>query len=226
MNKSEVKKKKPTRTIDPGESGDPVITEDDFAQKDQTSSSHENAEQETDAQNSDPVMLLQNKVNQLEDSLLRAKADFQNLQRRTAIEKSEAIQYANAEIMKSLLTIIDDFNRSFEAMDTSNQKDDSDTSGFRLIYENFIKALSQHGLVMIDALHKPFDPAIHEALLQQPCDEHPPGTVIEELARGYRLHARVIRPSRVIVSKAVESQNEDQAKSDPVDNETQPTPQE
>lgn len=195
-----MKKKKPTGTIDQDESGDAVITEDDSVDKDQTSSSNENVEQETD-----PVVLLQNKVNHLEDNLLRAKADFQNLQRRSAIEKSEAIQYANADIMKSLLTIIDDFNRSFEVMDSSDQKEDSDTSGFRLIYENFIKALSQHGLMMIDALHKPFDPSIHEALLQQPSDEHPPGTVIEELTRGYRLHDRVIRPSRVIVSKAVES---------------------
>lgn len=218
-----MKKKKPTKTIDPNDS---IIIEDDSQDSDQTSSSIEIVEQETDPQNSDPVVLLQNKVNQLEDSLLRAKADFQNLQRRTTIEKSEAIQYANAEIMKSLLTIIDDFNRSFEAMESSDKKDVPDTSGFRLIYENFIRALSQHGLVTIDALHKPFDPTIHEALLQQPSNEHPPGTVIEELASGYRLRDRVIRPSRVIVSKAEESQNEDQSNSDSPDSETQTTPQE
>lgn len=218
-----MKKKKPTKTIDPNDS---VIIEDDSQDSDQASSSIEIVEQETDPQNSDPVVLLQNKVNQLEDSLLRAKADFQNLQRRTTIEKSEAIQFANAEIMKSLLTIIDDFNRSFEAMESSDKKDVSDTSGFRLIYENFIGALSQHGLVTIDALHKPFDPTIHEALLQQPSNEYPPGTVIEELASGYRLRDRVIRPSRVIVSKTEESQNEDQSNSDSPDSETQTTPQE
>jgi len=218
LSKSEVKKKKPTKTIDPNNS---VITEDDSDDKSPTSSSNENVDSEND-----PVVLLQNKVNHLEDNLLRAKADFQNLQRRTSIEKSEAIQYANVDLMKSLLTIIDDFNRSFEAMDSSDNKEDSDASGFRLIYENFIKALSQHGLVIIDALHKPFDPSIHDALLQQPSHEHPPGTVIEELARGYRLYDRVIRPSRIIVSKTVESQNENQSNSNPPDSETQTTPQE
>lgn len=147
---------------------------------------------------------LQQTAERLEDALLRSKADFQNFQRRSTIEKSEAIQYANVELMKSLLPVMDDFERSFQAAESA-ESSDADTQGFRMIYENFMNALSRFGLQPIDALHQTFDPAIHEALLQQPCDEHPPGTVIEEVARGYRLRDRVVRPARVIVSKAVES---------------------
>lgn len=147
---------------------------------------------------------LQQKAERLEDALLRSKADFQNFQRRSTIEKSEAIQYANVELMKSLLPVMDDFERSFQSAESA-ESSDADTQGFRMIYENFMNALSRFGLQPIDALHQTFDPAIHEALLQQPCDEHPPGTVIEEVARGYRLRNRVVRPARVIVSKAVES---------------------
>jgi len=146
----------------------------------------------------------QQKVERLEDALLRSKADFQNFQRRSTIEKSEAIIYANVDLMKSLLHVMDDFERSFQAAESAGS-DESHTQGFRLIYENFLKALQQFGLQPIDALYQPFDPAIHEALLQQPCDEHPPSTVIEEVARGYKLRDRVVRPARVIVSKAVES---------------------
>ena len=144
---------------------------------------------------------LRGKVAELEDRLLRAKADFQNLQRRTAIERSEAIRYANAELMKSLVGVLDDFERSLaagvEATDVASVLD-----GERLIHENFRKALVDHGLELIRALHEPFDPSIHEALMQRPSDDHPPGTVLEEVAKGYRLRDRVLRPTRVIVSKA------------------------
>ncbi len=55
-------------------------------------------------------------------------------------------------------------------------------------------------------MHRPFDPTIHQALLQQPTDEHPPGTVVEEVAKGYRLQDRVVRAAKVVVAKAVEDQ--------------------
>ena len=75
------------------------------------------------------------------------------------------------------------------------------------MYDNFTKALRDHGLERIDALHRPVDPAIHQALLQQPTDEHPPGTVVEEVAKGYRLQDRVVRAAKVVVAKAVEDQS-------------------
>lgn len=147
---------------------------------------------------------LQQKADRLEDALIRSKADFQNFQRRSTIEKSEAIMYANVELMKSFLPVLDDFERSFQAGDAADSSE-TDAQGFRMIYENLIKTLTQFGLQPIDALYQPFDPTIHEALLQQPCEDHPPSTVIEVVAKGYRLRERVVRPARVIVSKAVES---------------------
>lgn len=151
---------------------------------------------------------LRAKVVELEDRLLRAKADFQNLQRRTAIERSEAIRYANAELMKSLLGVLDDFERSL-AVSVEATEVASVLDGERLIHENFRKALVDHGLELISALDEPFDPSIHEALMQQSSDEHPPGTVLEEVAKGYRLRDRVLRPTRVIVSKAEHSPDSD-----------------
>jgi len=140
------------------------------------------------------------KIAALEESLLRARADFQNLQRRSAVERSEAIRFANADLMKALLGVVDDFERSLAAA----EKPDNLVSvieGIRLVHRNLVKALGDYGLETIDALHKPFDPNIHEALLQQPSDAHPPGTVLEQVARGFRLRDRVLRPARVIVSK-------------------------
>ncbi|MGB2985265.1 MAG: nucleotide exchange factor GrpE, partial [Phycisphaerae bacterium] len=147
------------------------------------------------------VAVLQAKVDKLAASLLRAKADYQNMQRRSDVERANAIRYANAELMRSLLNVIDDFERSLAAAETSDNLT-AVVDGVRLVYDNFIKALRDHGLEMIEALHRPFDPNVHEALMQQSAADYEPGTVVEQIAKGYRLGDRVIRPTKVIVSKA------------------------
>jgi len=145
----------------------------------------------------------QERVEKLTDSLARTKADFQNLQRRSAIERSEAIRYANAEVMKSLLVVLDDFERSLAAAENSDNFQ-AVVEGVRLVHQNLLRALTAHGLDSIDALHQPFDPQVHEALMQQPTQAHPPGTVIEQSTKGYRLYDRVLRPARVVVAKAAD----------------------
>lgn len=145
---------------------------------------------------------LQERIQKLTDALARTKADSANLQRRAAIEQVETRTYAKAEVMKSLLGVLDDFDRALAATE-SEQDSDALVKGVRLVYDNMLRALTAHGLAPIDALHQPFDPSIHEALVQQPNDEHPPGTVIEQVARGYRLHDRLLRPAQVVVAKAV-----------------------
>lgn len=149
----------------------------------------------------DTIEGLRQQVEKLSDNLLRAKADFQNLQRRGAVERADAIRFANAELMKSLLGVIDDFDRSLAATQSSDNLS-AVVDGVRLVHENFLQALRAQGLEVIESLHQPFDPSVHEALLQQPSTEHPPGTVIEQVAAGYRLRDRVLRPAKVIVSAA------------------------
>lgn len=152
----------------------------------------------------DPVEQLKAAVTTLEDSLLRAKADYQNLQRRSALAQSEAIRYANAELMRSLLGVVDDFERSLEA---AQQAEDASpiVAGVRLVHENLMKALRVHGLETIEAVDQPFDPHVHEAIMQQSSQDHPPGTVVQQIAKGYRLRGRILRPAKVIVSKDVET---------------------
>ncbi len=151
----------------------------------------------------DPLEKLQARVASLEDSLLRGKADYQNLQRRTTQQRNEALRYANAELMRALLSVVDDFERSIAAAEASDTPS-SVAEGIRLVYDNLMKALRAHGLESIDAIDRPFDPHVHEAMMQQPSPDHPPDTVIEEVAKGYRLRERVLRPARVIVCQGVE----------------------
>jgi molecular chaperone GrpE len=183
----------------PQEEGDP--NEDSSAPELQEETATTTAEAEAD-----PVAALQARVEELEDRLLRARADAQNAAKRAAAECADAVRYGNAQLMKSLLGVLDDFNRSLEALE-KEQAPKSVIEGERLIYENLLKALQAAGLQEIDALHQPFDPSRHEAMLQQPSADHPAGTVLQEVAKGYRLHDRVIRPSKVIVSKAADQQS-------------------
>ena len=163
--------------------------------------------EKVEAAPADDVDTLSAKVAALEDNLLRAKADFQNLQRRAAVERSEAIRYANADLMQSLLGVIDDLERSIAAAEDSEHSS-SMLDGVRLVHANLLKALSSSGLEVIDAQHQAFDPTIHEALLQQSTTQCKPGTVVEQVSKGYRLRDRIIRPAKVIVAKAPDGAQE------------------
>jgi len=149
------------------------------------------------------VEALRAKIESLEDSLLRAKADYKNFQRRSAMQCAETARYANAELIRSLLGVIDDFERSLASAQSCDNLQ-AVMDGVRLVHENFMKVLEAQGLEGIEALGRPFDPNIHQALMQQPSADAPPGTVLEEIAKGYRLGDRVLRPAKVIVSQAPE----------------------
>lgn len=137
------------------------------------------------------------------DKFLRAKADFQNLQRRAVEEQRAAVRYANADFARALLDPVDDLERTLEAR-PPGENEDPVLAGIRLIHGKLAKLLKDHRVEVIEALGQHFDPRLHEALLQQPCRDLPPGTVIQEVQKGYKLHDRVLRPARVIVAKAHE----------------------
>lgn len=132
---------------------------------------------------------------------LRAVADYQNLQRRSQEEQAATARYALADFVKSLLPIIDDLERTLEAANEAADRQ-SLREGVQLIYENLMKLLQAHRVERIIAEGEPFDPACHESILAEPRDDKPDKTVIREVARGYRLADRVLRPSKVVISQA------------------------
>ncbi len=210
MKKTKIQDTEPKEAVVDADMGQPVASDEVASAADavdeqtpgaaQADSEAETKPPDEETADSDPVEGLRAKVEELEDRLLRAKADAQNLRRRSAVEQSSAIRYANAELIKSLLGILDDFERSLAATETSDNLQ-AVVDGAELVYQNLIQALRSQGLHAIDALHEPFDPNVHEAIMQQPCADYPAGTVVEEIAKGYRLHDRVLRPAKVVVSK-------------------------
>ncbi len=142
---------------------------------------------------------LQREVEELRDQNLRLIAETRNLQQRAARDKAEAVRHAAGDFARDLLVIIDDLERTLDSARSATQVE-TVADGVRIVHEHFLKILADRHITQIDAEGRPFDPDLHEAVLQQPSDEHPAGTVIQELARGYRMHDRVLRYSRVIVS--------------------------
>lgn len=147
----------------------------------------------------DELTQLRAEVAALRDRNLRLVAEQQNQQKRAQREKQEALRYAEAEFARELLIILDDLERTQEAAQNAVAVA-AVADGVRIVHEHFLKVLRQFGIQPIEAAGQPFDPSIHEALLQQPSADHPAGNVLQELARGYTMHERVLRPSRVIVS--------------------------
>ena len=167
------------------------------------------------------VAELERQVAELRDRNLRLMADLRNLQQRFEREQAEHRKYANETFARDLLVILDDLERTMQSARTAESVA-AVAEGVRIVYEHFLELLRKHGVRPIEMSDKRhFDPDLHEAVMQQPSEEHPAGTIIQELARGYQMHDRVIRPSKVIVSSGspggseAGSQEGDEAKGDP-----------
>ena len=133
--------------------------------------------------------------------LQRVTADFANYQKRMARNAEEARQWARAEMIKSILPAIDDFEQALEAGKTA-QDVQSLLEGFELVHDHLLAMLGKQQVATIATQGQKFDPAVHEAMLQQESTEHEPGTVMAELRKGYTMNGRTLRPARVTVSKS------------------------
>jgi len=125
----------------------------------------------------------------------RAQADFVNYKRRTEQERQEFNSYANANLILSLLPVIDDLERALDAVPPKYKKHDW-VEGVRLVAHKFKTILEGQGVKPIKAMGEAFDPNYHEALRQDKGEE---GIVVEEFQKGYMMHDKLLRPARVVV---------------------------
>lgn len=134
------------------------------------------------------------------DRLLRLAADLENYKKRAIKEKEEWTKFANEELMKSLLPLIDNLERAVnhaeKVVDTGVM-----IEGVRLTLQQLLQTLNKFGLSTFESTGKPFDPSVHEAMFVVETDQHEPNQVVEEFQKGYFLNDRLIRPATVSVSK-------------------------
>jgi molecular chaperone GrpE len=138
------------------------------------------------------------------DKWARARADLDNYRRRMQKELEEDRKYAALPLLKAVLPGIDGLQLALKAAAGSKNADEL-IAGVQMVAKQFEAALSTMGITPIAAKGEPFDPNRHEAITQCPSADHPPMTCLEEVERGYQLHDRVVRPTKVIVSMKVES---------------------
>jgi molecular chaperone GrpE len=139
-------------------------------------------------------------IEQTKDKFLRALADFDNFRKRIAREREERTRCADEDLIKHLLEVVDNMERALAAS-TQDVDAESLKRGMGLIYEQLKDVLTKQGLCPIKCLGQKFDPNYHEAIMQIEKDGAEPENVVEEVQKGYLLNGRVIRPSKVVVSK-------------------------
>ena len=139
-------------------------------------------------------------IDELNDRLVRQSADLENFRKRSQREKDEARQFANQGLLEKLLPVLDNFEMALVA---AGDADPAIRDGVQMIYDQLFGVLKESGVESVEAVGKPFDPSLHEAISQQHTDEAAEGTVLQQVQRGYKLNDRLVRPARVIVAAAL-----------------------
>jgi molecular chaperone GrpE len=170
-------------------------------EKPQAETANPQAEEAKTQVNADSTTKIQAELQAAKDRELRCRAELDNYRKRAARELDEQSRYANMALLRELLPVLDNIERAIAAAD---QHTDAAAllDGFKMVQQQLEEVLKSHACLRIEALHAPFDPNLHHAVMQQPSDEHPANTVLMVTQNGYQLHDRVVRPSQVIVSTA------------------------
>jgi molecular chaperone GrpE len=134
------------------------------------------------------------------DGWQRTQAEFANARKRFDKQRMEAYHNATADVIAKILPVIDDFERALDNVPNAIA-DHGWFEGIQLVYRKLNTILEHFNVVSIEAVGQTFDPAFHEALMQEPSDEYSSGTVMRELQKGYKVGERVIRPSLVYVAE-------------------------
>ena len=148
------------------------------------------------------IEALQNENEALRDRMLRALAEVENMRRRAERGADEVRRYAVADFARDLLPVADNLQRAIVAAAALDEPGDATLiEGVRATQQTLSKTLQRFGIRKTEALHRPFDPALHEAMMETDDPEHAPGTVVHVMEDGYTINDRLLRPARVVVVK-------------------------
>lgn len=161
----------------------------------------ENVQQETEAVNEKDAEVagLKGKLAELNDKYTRLYSEFDNFRKRTAKEKKEIMDAGGEDVFKSMLPVIDDFERAIKSnAEATDLKAIND--GINLIYNKFKTTLNQKGLTEMKSIGETFNPDIHEAITNVPApSDELKGKVVDELEKGYTLNGKIIRFAKVVI---------------------------
>lgn len=137
----------------------------------------------------------------LQEQYLRTLADMENLRKRTQREKEELAKFANENILREVLPVIDNLERAVEHAEQAESSEGL-LEGVRMTLDQFNQVLTRFGVTPVEALGETFDPALHQAMGQLETDEFPTNAVAQQMQKGYQLNERLLRPAMVMIAKA------------------------
>jgi len=168
-------------------------------------------------QSQEKIIELEKQLNEYKDAYLRKAAEFENYKHRVDKEQGNLLKYAGEAVIKNILPVYDDLERSFDHISNENSYE-SLKKGLELVFEKFTKILNAQGVKKIEAKGKPFDVDLHEALMQQPAEGVDPHTVLEVIEQGYIYKDKVLRHAKVVVSaESISLHEKDEPNSNSVD---------
>ncbi|MEZ4601169.1 MAG: nucleotide exchange factor GrpE [Syntrophotaleaceae bacterium] len=137
------------------------------------------------------------------DLYLRERAELENYRKRMQREKEDLARFANENLLREILPILDNLERAVSHSKESAENDAAGLlKGVEMTLDQFHKVLEKFGVVPVESVGKPFDPAWHEAMGQLESREHAPNTVVQQMQKGFTLNDRLLRPALVLVAKA------------------------
>lgn len=190
---------------DPHELAPPEHQMSDYELDESIAQSLHDATAEVIDELADDKQSVQQRLADAERQVLLAQAELENFRRRMQRENDQQLKYANLPLIRDLMDVIDNLKRATESAEKDSAQTDSSSNqallaGVRMVLTQMETVFAKYGCQPIRSLGVPFDPNFHEAISQMPSGQYPAGSVAQEVAVGYLLHDRVVRPSCVIVS--------------------------
>ena len=150
------------------------------------------------------------KILELEDKLVRSFAEMENQRRRFEKEREDAFSYGGFAFAKETLSLIDNLERSKQILENDEMLKNSEPlkktlEHFDIINKDMVSILSKNGITPLDSIGKKLDPNFHQAMMEIEDDQKEPGTIVQEIQKGFMMKDRLLRPSLVGVSKKTEN---------------------
>ena len=181
---------------------------EEFIENNSEKKSEDNVDVESKERNQNP----EDQILELEDKLARTFAEMENQRRRFEKEKEEAYEYGGFAFAKEALNLIDNLERSKQVLQNDESLKDSDAlkkmlEHFDIIYKDLLSVFSKNNIKPIESLNKKLDPNFHQAMMEIEDDQKEPGTIVQEIQKGFTIKDRLLRPSLVGVSKISEKKD-------------------
>ena len=179
--------------------------EDNIVETNSTPEEESNLEENVGETKEDLADSQEKKIAELNDKVLRLLAENQNIRKNQEKEKEDILKYGSFNFASQILNLTDNLDRAFSIFKNNEKFKDKEfleiTNGIELIEKELLNTLEKNSITYIDCLNKKFDPNFHQALSEIDSEKEP-GTVVEEVQKGYMLHDRLLRPSLVNVAKS------------------------